>query len=110
MRLRWPSSSSCSVLDGRVAAVGPGKLAARRVRGHVGRDENDELALAPAVVVAAEQRAQHGNVLEARHAFHALARLVRQQARHGQRAAARQLQGGLGAAHLEGGNGKIVEG
>src|SRR5262245_16604043 len=80
----------------RVAAGWPGELGFGGVRREIGRDEDHELALLALVVVAAEERAKHGQVLDAGHALDALARLVRQQAGHRQRAAAWQLERGLG--------------
>ena len=80
------------------------------MRSDVWRHQDHQFGFAPAVIIGAEQRAEYGQVFHHGHAFDALACFFREQACHGQRAAAGQLERGLGAAHLEAGERDRAEG
>ena len=86
---------------GSKAVIGPGELLTRGRPDQERRDDHDQLGFAPREVAAAEQGAEHGQVLEARHAVDVLLGRVRDQARQCQRSAGRQLQGRLGLARLD---------
>src|SRR5581483_9491952 len=89
----------------REAVVRPRQLLAGGGTNHVGRDDDDELGLLLDEIAAAEQRANHRHVLEAGEAVDVLPGGVGDEAGERQRATGGQLDGGLGPARLERGDG-----
>ena len=88
---------------GRQAVVGPGQVLARGRPHHVGSDDDDELGFLLDEVAAAEQRAEHGHVLQPGKPSMFWRVIVRDQAGHRQRSARGQLTVDLACRFLSAG-------
>ena len=89
------------------AVIGLRELLARNGLNHIRRDQHDELGFVLQIVAAAEKRAKDRQALQSGITAQRLLRLIGEEAGHDQRAAARQLDHGLGAAHLKGRDGDV---
>src|SRR5215510_9363545 len=96
----------CRIARVGIAVVRPRKILLRHRLHHVGRDDDHELGLLVDVVAALEQGAEDRQLHQARNAVDLLPGLLLDHAGHGERTAGGQLDGGLGAAGPDRGNGE----